>query len=271
MAISAIGLVNALSWKDRGSRRLVEGTAFLPGGRLKLDVYGPLTPGGPLPVIVFFYGGGWTDGEKGGYEFVARELAALGYIVVVPDYRLVPEIEYPVFLEDCAAAVRFVTENAGAWGGDADAIVLAGHSAGAYNAAMLALKPELFAMSGLAGRLRAVAGISGPYDFFPFDGPISQRVFGAVREPLETQPIEFVRAGLPPFFLATGERDRLVLPRNTVALAERLRAAGGTVSEKHYGKLEHILPMLALGRPLRFIAPVLSDLERFLAAALARS
>lgn len=271
MAISAIGLVNALSWKDRGSRRLAEGVAFEPSGRLKLDVYTPRTQNGPLPVIVFFYGGGWTDGERGGYEFVGRALAALGYVVAVPDYRLVPEIEYPVFLEDCAAATRFVVQNAGAWGGDANAVVLAGHSAGAYNAAMLALKPELFAMSALAGRLRAVAGISGPYDFFPFDGPISQRVFGAVREPLETQPVEYARAGLPPFFLATGERDRLVYPRNTVALARRLRASGGTVSERHYGKLEHIMPMLALGRPLRFIAPVLSDLASFLASALARS
>jgi acetyl esterase/lipase len=271
MAISPIGLVNMLTWKDRGSRRLGEGIPFTHDGRLKLDVYGPLTQSGPLPVIVFFYGGGWTDGERGGYEFVGRALAALGYVVVVPDYRLVPEIEYPVFLEDCAAAVRFVTENADDWGGNGRAIVLAGHSAGAYNAAMLALKPELFERSALAGRLRAVACISGPFDFYPFDGPISQRVFGAADAPLDTQPIEHVRAGLPPFFLATGERDRIVLPRNTVALAERLRSAGMVVGEKHYGKLEHILPMLALGRPLRFIAPVLSDLEAFLASALARS
>lgn len=271
MAISPIGLVNMLTWKDRGSRRLAEGVAFEQSGRLKLDVYGPLTQDGPRPVIVFFYGGGWTDGERGGYEFVGRALAALGYIVVVPDYRLVPEIEYPVFLEDCAAAVRFVIDNAGGWGGDDKAIVLAGHSAGAYNAAMLALKPALFEMSALAGRLRAVACISGPFDFFPFDGPISQRVFGAADKPLETQPIEYVRADLPPFFLATGERDRIVYPRNSVALAEKLRLAGNRVSEKHYGKLEHILPMLALGRPLRSIAPVLPDLKAFLASALARS
>jgi acetyl esterase/lipase len=271
MAISPIRLINMLSWKDRGSRRVVEGVPFTPYGRLKLDVYAPRGQSGPLPVIVFFYGGGWTDGERGGYEFVGRALAALGYVVVVPDYRLVPEIEYPVFLEDCAAAVRFVTENAGAWGGDDRAVVLAGHSAGAYNAVMLALKPRLFEMSGLAGRLRAVAGISGPYDFYPFDGPISQRVFGAWHEPLATQPVEYVRAGLPPFFLATGERDRLVYPRNTVALAERLRSAGGAVDEKHYGRLEHTMPMLALGRPLRFIAPVLSDLQRFLVSALGRS
>ena len=269
MAISPIGLVNALSWKDRGSRRIAEGVTFAEGGQLKLDVYGPVTQAGPLPVIVFFYGGGWTDGERGGYEFVGRALAALGYVVAVPDYRLVPTVEYPVFLDDCAAATRFVVEHAKEWGGDAEAVVLAGHSAGAYNAAMLALKPDLAEASGLSGRLKAVISISGPFDFFPFDDGISKRVFGAVAEPTDTQPIDHVRTGLPPFFLGTGDRDKLVSPRNTIKLAAKLRAAGGHVSEKHYPKIEHILPMLALGRPLRFVAPVLADVEAFLSSVFA--
>ncbi|WP_461384471.1 alpha/beta hydrolase, partial [Devosia indica] len=113
------------------------------GPRRKLDVYGPRRRDDtPLPVVVFFYGGAWNSGSRTHYGFAARALAAMGYLVVVPDYRLVPEIEYPAFLKDCAAAVAWVSDHIAAYGGDPGRLALAGHSAGTYNAACLALDPR---------------------------------------------------------------------------------------------------------------------------------
>ena len=190
-------------------------------------------------------------------------------MTVIADYRVVPEVEYPGFLEDCATAFAWVADHIGDHGGDGQRMALMGHSAGAYNALMLALDPTYLARSGLRQRVRCVVGLSGPYDFFPFDGPISLRTFGAVDDPRSTQPVNHVGVGAPPTFLGHGGKDRLVYPRNSVALAERLRDAGGTVEEHHYGALGHPATLLALGRPARGIAPVLADVAQFLGRHLA--
>ena len=88
--MSIADLVSTLVPKDRGVRRVAHSLAYGPHARHNLDVYAPLATGtGPLPVIVFFYGGGWTDGTRHHYGFAAHALASLGYVVVVPDYRLV--------------------------------------------------------------------------------------------------------------------------------------------------------------------------------------
>lgn len=268
MALSLLGIIDALSPKDRGSRLFSRDVAYGPLPRHRLDIYGPKRREGALPVVVFLYGGGWSDGSRTTYRFAARALAALGYIVVVPDYRLVPEVEYPDFLGDCADAVDWVVREIGAHGGDPERIALMGHSAGAYNAAMLVLDPRLLEARGHLGRIRGLVGLSGPYDFFPFDGPISLRVFGAVREPKLTQPITHVRPGLPPMLLATGGQDGLVLPRNAVALAGRVRAAGGAAELKVYDRLKHAGPLMALGRPARRLGPVLADVAAFLKGVL---
>ena len=120
--------------------------------------YAPVrrSAGVKLPVIVFFYGGSWSSGTKDGYGFAGRALAAQGFVVAVPDYRLVPAVRFPAFLEDGAAAVRWVRAHAADFGGDGERIVLAGHSAGAYNAAMLGARR---AMAG--GGLRRRARVRG--------------------------------------------------------------------------------------------------------------
>ena len=60
------------------------------------------------PVVVFFYGGGWNSGSKDGYLFAARPFVEAGYIVAIPDYRVYPEVRFPSFVEDAAAALRCV-------------------------------------------------------------------------------------------------------------------------------------------------------------------
>lgn len=269
MAISILSVINALSPKDRGSHKLARDVDYGPAPRHKLDIYAPRQAKGPLPVVCFSYGGSWSDGDRHNYDFVGRAIAALGYVTVIADYRLLPEVEYPAFLEDTAAAFGWVVEHVHRFGGDARRIALMGHSAGAYNATMLALDPAYLAQAGLLDRVRCVVGLSGPYDFFPFDGPITLRTFGAVRQPEQTQPINHVSAAAPPMLLATGDKDTLVYPRNSVALAARLRLAGVAVEEIHYDRLGHPGTLLALGRPARRIAPVLADVEQFLQRHLA--
>lgn len=264
MAISLLSLLNTLSPKDRGSRKVARDVPFGPAPRQQLDIYAPRHASGPVPVVFFIYGGSWMDGDRRNYDFAGRALAALGYVVVIADYRVLPEVEYPGFLEDGVAALRWVVEHIARYGGDAGRIALMGHSAGAYNGVMLVLDPAYLAAAGLLERVRCVVGLSGPYDFLPFDGPISLRTFGAVRQPATTQPVNHVRPGAPPMLLGSGDKDRIVYPRNSVALAARLRQAGVAVEEIHYPGLDHPGPLLALGRPARRIAPVLADVAAFL-------
>ena len=196
--------------------------------RQRLDVYGPTEALAPVPVVVFVYGGSWSEGDRRDYEFAGRCLAALGYVVVVPDYRILPEAAYPDFLLDTAAAVRWAAVHAGAHGGDGQRLALMGHSAGAYNAVMVSLD----AGYGVQSLPRSVVGLSGPYDFYPYDVPITIRTFGSVSDPLRTQPVNLVTRSAPPMFLGTGDSDKLVYPRNTIALAGKLRDAGVAVEER---------------------------------------
>lgn len=218
-------------------------------------------------MIHFVYGGSWASGSRTDYTFVGRALAAAGFLVAIADYRLIPEIEYPVFLDDCADSHAWLAVNCDRFGGDASRLALMGHSAGAYNAIMLLLSPR-YAVRGVAANAKAFVGLSGPYDFYPFDVPPSLRAFSAAADPRSTQPINLVREGLPPMLLATGDADTLVYPRNTVALAGRLRETGNAVVERHYPGIGHAGALLALGRLGRHRAPILADTIAFLRAHL---
>jgi acetyl esterase/lipase len=101
LACSPLTAINALS-PASGADSTVD-VAYGPGARNKLDVYRPANATAASPVVVFFYGGNWTSGQRRDYAFVGRALAARGIVVVIPDYRLYPEVSYPDFLDDSAA------------------------------------------------------------------------------------------------------------------------------------------------------------------------
>jgi acetyl esterase/lipase len=261
---SRLALFDALVPKDRGGVRVAQGVAYGADPRQRLDVYAPRrSGGGPRPVVVFFYGGSWSSGERAGYAFVGQALAARGLVAVVPDYRLVPHVRYPAFVEDGAAAVRWAIGHAGAYGGAADRIVVMGHSAGAYIAAMLAVDDRWLGAD--RAHVRALVGLAGPYDFAPFDVAASRDAFGAWPRPAETQPVTWAGANDPPALLAYGGDDRTVRPRNSEALAERLRAGGVPVELRAYPGIGHVGLLLAIARPFRGRAPVLDDAVRFIA------
>jgi acetyl esterase/lipase len=249
---------------------VAKGEAYGAHPRQRLDVYAPPRSAlrgtaGEAPLAVFFYGGSWDSGRRQDYNWVGRALASRGFVTIIADYRLYPEVKYPAFLEDAALAVRWACDHAARFGGDPTRIVLAGHSAGAYNAAMLALDGRYLKAAGVEpGRVKALAGLSGPYDFLPLQGEISRRTFGGTADLPGTQPMAYVTAASPPAFLATGDADNMVWPRNTVALARTLRDAGVEVEERHYPEVDHINMVLALSRPLRGRAPVLDEMTEFL-------
>jgi acetyl esterase/lipase len=261
-ACSPVRAFDTVMPKDDGSRTIASGIAYGKGPRRKLDIYAPVNAGKrPLPVIMFIYGGSWANGTREGYHFAARALAAAGFVTIVPDYRLVPEVLFPGFIEDCAAAVRWVRAHARQYGADPDRIVLVGHSAGAYNAAMLALDPQFLGRDHDA--IRGFAGMAGPYDFLPLDGDVTSRTFGRWPRLDETQPIHYASAASPPVLLLHGGQDDTVWPRNSIHLDARLRSAGASSELKIYRDLGHVGIVTALARPFRDRAPVLADITRF--------
>lgn len=265
-ACSPLTAFATLTPKDPASRE-GQGLAYGSEPRQRLDVYAP--PGGAeaAPVAIFFYGGSWTDGRRQDYGWVGRALAAEGFLALAPDYRLYPEVTYPDFLTDGALAVAWAVENAARYGGDPRRIVLIGHSAGAYNAIMLGLDQTYLRAAGVdPSRIRAVAGLAGPYDFLPLEGETTQAVFGGAPDLDATQPVHQASAAAPPVFLATGDSDTVVGPRNTEALATALRQSGVAVETRVYPDLGHAGVLLALSRPLRGRAPVLEEMTAFLKA-----
>ena len=245
--------------------------AYGPGARDHLDVYRPAGEG-PRPVVVFFYGGGWEDGAKKDYRFVGQSLAAAGYLVVVPDYRLYPQVRYPDFLQDCARAVRWARDHAAAYGGDPNRLFLMGHSAGAYNAAMLTLDRRLLAAVGMDPRrdVRGMIGLAGPYDFLPLQSDTLKIVFGPEQNRPATQPIAYVAADEPPLLLMHGRTDKVVDPGNAERLAARVREKGGRVEVVMFPRLSHPLLLAALAKPLRGLAPVMADVRGFIEREAAR-
>ncbi|HEY0853673.1 MAG TPA: alpha/beta hydrolase [Devosia sp.] len=238
--------------------------AYADGERKKLDIYRPEdTAGGPAPVVMFIYGGAWRAGDKFEYEFVGRALAANGFVAVLPDYRLWPEAKYPDFIEDNAQAMKWVEDNIVGYGGDKNRFFLAGHSAGAYNAVMLSLDNYFRDEYGVTMPIRAVAGLSGPYNFYPFEYGEVRETFGEAPNPEGTQPVNLITAETPPMLLVSGTNDPIVRRQNTEVLAERLRGQGIWVTEKYYEGMGHLEPVIAMGMMMRWRMPVLKDVVDF--------
>lgn len=236
---------------------------YAPAQNLKLDVY---TPYGSqnAPVVVFFYGGRWSEGSKNLYEFVGAALAKQGFVAVLPDYRLYPQVKFPAFVEDAAQAVRWAHENAARYGGDVGRVFVMGHSAGAYNAAMLAADESyLSAVGGSRIWLSGMIGLAGPYDFLPITDPDLKDMFGPPERYADTQPINHVDGRNPPLLLLHGENDESVWPKNTRNFAAKVRAAGGWVETVIYPKMSHGWIVATLSQPLQGQSDVMSYVKDF--------
>jgi acetyl esterase/lipase len=219
-------------------------------------------------VVVFVHGGYWDTGSKNDYPFLADSLTEQGFTTVVVNYRLVPTVTFPSYVEDVALAVKWTTENITEYGGNAENIFLMGHSAGAHITALVAFDERYLQNVGLSNKeLSGFIGFAGPYDFLPVapDDVRSIAALGAIETYADTQPINFVDSTDPPAFLAVSPSDTTVNPKNTLRFAEKIREVGGSVEEHSYDGVDHVTILGALGRASRFFnRAILEDLLEFL-------
>ncbi|MCK5778579.1 MAG: alpha/beta hydrolase [Rhodospirillales bacterium] len=260
---SGLDMVNAVAPDDGVNETAGIGYGNHP--RQTLDLYRPSDRPGPLPTILFFYGGSWKGGHKEDYAFAGRALARAGFLVAVADYRVYPEIAFPTFVEDGAKAVRWLTEHAGDYGGETKDIHVVGHSAGAHIAAMIALDGTYLEKVGLSQSvLGRWVGLAGPYAFYPSEIDYVSAIFQHLEDEDAARPITFVDGKSPPALLLHGADDETVIPKHSRLLAARLNAAGVASAARFYDGIGHAKLVLSLSEPFTGFAPSFVDTVSFL-------
>lgn len=259
-ACSGPALLNSLVPRDGYT---VHGDiAYGDQARQRLDIYVPDNLSADAPVIVFFYGGSWQSGSKSDYRFVGQAFASKGYVAVIADYRLYPDIQFPTFLDDSARAVAWVDENIHRYSGDRNHLFVAGHSAGAYIAVMIGLRSP-YTKSAHDTDIKGIVGIAGPYNFLPFTDPKIKDIFRP-EDDVKTQPIHWVKPGLPPLLLVTGDKDKDVLPQNTITMTQALRDHKVSVTSAIYQGVAHVGIILSLAKGFRSKTTLLDDIDLFI-------
>lgn len=272
-ACSPARILNSLVPTDgmTATRNIAYGTH----NRQQLDVYAPVSmQAAPTkrPVIVFFYGGSWDSGSKDAYLFVAEALTSKGFIAVIPDYRVYPEVIYPEFLNDGASAFQWTKDNIEKYGGDVNNIFVAGHSAGAHIAAMLAFDQTWLATQKLnSTSIRGFIGLAGPYDFLPLTSARLKEIFPSNEIQALSQPIRYARGNAPSALLLAGDADTVVALKNTRNFSARIRELNGRVQEKYYVGMGHVKIVTVLAAPFREGQTVLDDITEFVRVESARS
>lgn len=258
--------LDAVMGGGNGAALVAQAVPFGDTGQT-LDVWraADAADGDRRPVLIFWHGGGWVKGARQDYAFAGRAFARQGFVVVIPDYRKVPKVRFPAFVEDAADAVAWTRDNIARFGGDPRAIGFSGHSAGAHTAVLLALDPRWLKAAGVDPAIvKGVVGLSGAYDFYPFTSKRAIDAMSSYPEPDVTQPISFARADAPPMLLVTSTEDTTVRPRNAINLTARLEQKGAVVEMINYQGLDHEEVVMALSKPFRGKGPVLEDSSAFL-------
>lgn len=273
-ACSPVKVLNAIVTDDTYQLTSDVNYGSLP--RQKLDIYTPSVlskkahthssaTSTPQQVVIFFYGGNWDSGEKEDYKFVAEALASQGYIVVIPNYRIYPDVLFPELMHDPALVAKWAKSNINQYGGDANTIFLSGHSAGAHLAVMLAVNPEYLAKVALKpSDFVGVIGLAGPYDFLPLKSERLKTIFGDAAQQLKSQPINFVDGKNPPMLLAIGLKDGTVWPRNSYNLANKIKDNKGLAKVVEFKDYGHVDMVAKLAKPLRGDGALLKSIVDFI-------
>jgi acetyl esterase/lipase len=231
--------------------------------RQKLDIYLPRMATN-RPVVIFWYGGSWQEGSKSDYRFVAVELAKRGFMVVLPDYRLYPQVVFPAFEDDGARAIAWVEQHVHEFGGDPKRVILMGHSAGAHTAAFLALNHAFLERFGAdASDIVGLVGLSGPYALVP-DSDALRAAFPAPYSEKDWQPIRFVDAHSPPTLLLHGLSDQEVLPQETIELHDALQSQHIDVQMHLFAHRRHADTVAPFAVVLRWRTPVVEEVAEFI-------
>jgi len=229
---------------------------------LKLDIYSASPDSKPTKMaIVLIHGGGWMTGARGMLAPLASALSAKGFVVIAPEYRLIPEAPWPAQINDITAAVRWVAANADQLGVSKNRIVIAGGSAGGHLALLataqlreeipVAAVVSLFAASALTTEERPAKGLfNGTMLVGPNPSPDALSA---------ANPIDQITAGFPPVFMLHGTADWLIDPLASVTLYNKLIELGVTAELHLVANANHEF----IGEP-SMLGPMVSEIALFL-------
>ena len=205
---------------------------FGAGDWQRFDLFTP-TGGKDMDLMIFFHGGGWTNGYKEWCGFMAPALAAHGVALAAPTYRLAPGVRYPTFLEDALDAIAAIAAQARTYGGNPRRLFLAGHSAGGHVAALAGLRSDLWARHGIApDTIKGCLPVSGILDLHhpnPPQGSLEERVYSDVladrQDDHDASPLNWLSPLRLPLFLSWGTKDTERVQRSNTAAMDAVSGA----------------------------------------------
>lgn len=240
---------------------------FGPGTKETMDVFPAAHPAGSgdakAPVHVFFHGGYWRSQDKRDFAFVVRDLVEAGFIVVLANYDLCPDVRVAEITDQAVRCITHVYQNVEDWGGDRDNISLSGHSAGGQIVARLA-SHDWQCEIGDANPFVAIVPISGIFDLEPLrytsindDITLSPEEAAANSPLLDIAPVDLK------MMLVVGGDETPEFVRQSEAYAAYCARAGGKVAVRkawganHFTVLEELFGKRGslFGSLLRFIEP----------------
>jgi arylformamidase len=227
---------------DFSHLKVRRGVAYGEHRLQRYDVFAPPAASN-APILIFWHGGGWTNGYREYVHFMAKHVCALGIILIAPSYRLVATHKLPAAYQDALACLAHVHAQAREFGGDAGRIVLSGHSAGGHLASLLTLRRQ----SPVQSSIRACLPISAIMDLHhpsPAPGSLEERVYKLVlQDPLDDvlmSPIcwagGWAAGSHIPFELSIGQHDSERVRLSNRRLATLLQAQSAPVAlHEHAG------------------------------------
>lgn len=255
-------IINTLT--PRGAFTVQKDIQYGEDQRQSLDIYTPTKRSFNSGVIVFVHGGSWADGDKKDFLFVGQAFAEMGYVTVIPNYRLYPQVKFPAFIDDIALALAELKNLLPAQAcPDKQKIILVGHSAGAHTVAMLATAPQYLQRNNANIALTTWIGLAGPYDL-PLDHPLVIEKFTTVNNKLDANPLNLANKETPPALLIHGDEDTTVYPHHTRELTTRLQQLGVPVASYIYPDTNHAKLLGGLAKSLHFLNPVYADISTYL-------
>ena len=214
--------------------RVVRDIAYLPDAHYadnkdKLDLY---LPEGrtSVPVIVSYYGGALTAGDKNQQTFIGQRFAAAGFATAVVNYRLSPGVMHPAHVQDAAASFAWVKRHIAEYGGNPDQVFVIGHSAGAYLVALLATDSQYLAAHQLSLRdIRGAVPVSAFY-WVERTGVAPDRdksVWGTDKSVwADASPAHHLRKDAPPMLVLYADGDEAWRRQQNVEMVQVLKATG---------------------------------------------
>lgn len=249
-----------LGWTDHESLppgiAVARDCAYGPDPHQRYDVYRSIDAQ-EAPILIFWHGGGWTNGYKEYVAFMAKAVVGLGMVLVTPDYRLAPTHRLPAAFEDSMAVTSHVIANAANFGGCSDHIYLAGHSAGAHLAALVALRRDDANGAGIpSSAIRACLPVSGIMDLHhpePAAGSLEERVYSMVlRDAVDDavmSPLCWTVGNTIPMYLSYGEFDSTRVVDSNRRMAALLARQPGLSRLHEEPGLDHFLTHTCLREP----------------------